>query len=179
MSRIGRLPIAVPSGVDVAIDGQTVSVKGPKGELRHTVATPITVEREEDGTLRVQRPNDERQNRALHGLSRTLIANMITGVTEGYTKTLEIVGVGYRVQARGSDLEFALGFSHPVPVKAPAGITFAVETPTRLRVYAKSTGLPKVLGGLGVAIISTSTGLLTDKQANKKGVGGEVLAYVW
>ena len=134
MSRIGRLPIPVPSGVDIAIDGQTVSVQGPKGELRHTVAAPCTVEHDADGTLRVQRPYDERQNRALHGLSRTLIANMITGVTEGYTKTLEIVGVGYRVQARGSDLEFALGFSHPVPVKAPEGISFTVEAPTRLRV---------------------------------------------
>ena len=143
MSRIGRLPIPVPGGVDIAIDGQTVNVKGPKGALSHTVATPITVERSDDGTLLVQRPNDERQNRALHGLSRTLIANMITGVTEGYTKTLEIVGVGYRVQARGSDLEFALGFSHPVPVKAPDGITFAVETPTRLRV----TGIDKQLVG--------------------------------
>jgi large subunit ribosomal protein L6 len=143
MSRIGRLPIPVPSGVDVAIEGQTVNVKGPKGSLSHTVATPITVERDEDGTLKVQRPNDERQNRALHGLSRTLIANMITGVTEGYTKTLEIVGVGYRVQARGSDLEFALGFSHPVPVKAPEGISFAVESPTRLRV----TGIDKQLVG--------------------------------
>src|SRR3954449_11752861 len=95
MSRIGRLPIAVPGGVDIAIDGQTVNVKGPKGSLSHTVAAPITVERDEDGTLRVARPNDERESRALHGLSRTLIANMITGVTEGYTKTLEIVGVGY------------------------------------------------------------------------------------
>jgi large subunit ribosomal protein L6 len=133
----------VPSGVDVAIDGQTVNVKGPKGNLSHTVAAPITVERDEDGTLKVLRPNDERQNRALHGLSRTLIANMITGVTEGYTKTLEIVGVGYRVQARGSDLEFALGFSHPVPVKAPEGITFAVESPTRLRV----SGIDKQLVG--------------------------------
>ena len=132
MSRIGRLPITVHGGVDVAIDGQTVSVKGPKGSLSHTVAAPITVERDEDGTLRVVRPNDERQNRALHGLSRTLIANMITGVTEGYTKTLEIVGVGYRVQARGSDLEFALGFSHPVPVKAPEGITFTVPAPNRI-----------------------------------------------
>jgi large subunit ribosomal protein L6 len=139
MSRIGRLPIPVPGGVDVAIDGQTVSVKGPKGALSHTVATPITVERGDDGVLSVQRPNDERVSRALHGLSRTLIANMITGVTEGYTKTLEIVGVGYRVQARGSDLEFALGFSHPVPVKAPDGITFTVESPTRLRV----TGIDK------------------------------------
>ena len=134
MSRIGRLPIPVPSGVDVAIDGRTVNVKGPKGALSHTVAAPITVDRDEDGTLRVTRPDDERESRALHGLSRTLIANMITGVTEGYTKTLEIVGVGYRVQARGSDLEFALGFSHPVPVKAPEGISFTVESPTRLRV---------------------------------------------
>jgi len=143
MSRIGRLPIAVPGGVDVAIDGQTVSVKGPKGELRHTVATPITVERGEDGALRVQRPNDERESRSLHGLSRTLIANMVTGVTEGYTKSLEIVGVGYRVQARGSDLEFALGFSHPVVVKAPEGISFTVDAPTRLRV----TGIDKQLVG--------------------------------
>ena len=134
MSRIGRLPIPVPSGVDVAIDGRTVNVTGPKGALSHTVAAPITVDRDEDGTLRVQRPDDERMSRALHGLSRTLIANMITGVTEGYSKTLEIVGVGYRVQARGSDLEFALGFSHPVPVKAPDGIAFAVESPTRFSV---------------------------------------------
>jgi large subunit ribosomal protein L6 len=139
MSRIGKLPIAVPAGVDVAIDGQTVSVKGPKGTLAHTVAEPITVDRGEDGVLLVKRPDDERESRALHGLSRTLIANMITGVTEGYTKTLEIVGVGYRVQARGSDLEFALGYSHPVPVKAPEGITFTVEAPTRLRV----TGIDK------------------------------------
>jgi large subunit ribosomal protein L6 len=139
MSRIGRLPIPVPSGVDVAIDGQTVNVKGPKGQLAHTVAAPIAVERSEDGTLQVTRPDDERESRALHGLSRTLIANMITGVTEGYSKTLEIVGVGYRVQARGSDLEFALGYSHPVPVKAPDGITFTVEAPTRLRV----TGIDK------------------------------------
>ena len=134
MSRIGRLPIPVPSGVEVAIDGRTVNVKGPKGSLSHTVAAPITVERGDDGVLLVQRPDDERQSRALHGLSRTLIANMITGVTQGYSKTLEIVGVGYRVQARGRDLEFALAFSHPVPVKAPEGITFAVETPTRFSV---------------------------------------------
>ena len=143
MSRIGRLPIPVPSGVDVAIEGQTVNVKGPKGSLSHTVATPITVERDEDGTLKVQRPNDERQNRALHGLSRTLIANMITGVTEGYTKTLEIVGVGYRVVLKGSSLEFALGYSHPVVVEAPAGITFAVESPTRFSI----TGVDKQLVG--------------------------------
>ena len=139
MSRIGRLPIPVPGGVDVVIDGQTVSVKGPKGQLAHTVAAPITVEKSEDGTLQVQRPDDARESRALHGLSRTLIANMITGVTDGYSKTLEIVGVGYRVQARGTDLEFALGFSHPVPVRAPEGIAFTVESPTRLRV----TGIDK------------------------------------
>jgi large subunit ribosomal protein L6 len=131
MSRIGKLPIPVPSGVDVAIDGRTVTVKGPRGELSHTVVPPITVERGEDGSLLVRRPDDERESRSLHGLSRTLIANMVTGVTQGYSKTLEIVGTGYRVRAAGSDLEFALGFSHPVPVPAPDGITFRVETPTR------------------------------------------------
>jgi large subunit ribosomal protein L6 len=134
MSRIGRLPIPVPSGVDVTIDGQQVTVKGPKGTLSHTVSEPITVEREDDGTLAVKRPNDERQNRALHGLSRTLVANMVLGVTDGYTKVLEIVGTGYRVVAKGSDLEFSLGFSHTVLVKAPEGITFAVESPTRFSV---------------------------------------------
>jgi large subunit ribosomal protein L6 len=134
MSRIGRLPIAVPSGVDVDIKGQLVSVKGPKGILTHTVAEPITVDREEDGTLAVRRPDDERRSRSLHGLSRTLVANMIVGVTQGYEKKMEIYGVGYRVQARGSDLEFALGYSHSVPVKAPEGITFTVETPTRFSV---------------------------------------------
>ncbi len=131
MSRIGKLPIPVPSGVDVAIDGRRVIVKGPKGELSHTVANPISVGRGEDGQLLVTRPDDERESRALHGLSRTLVANMVTGVTQGYAKTLEIVGTGYRVVAKGSDLEFSLGFSHPVPVRAPEGITFRVETPTR------------------------------------------------
>ena len=134
MSRIGRLPIPVPSGVDVQIDGRAGTVKGPKGTLTHTVAEPIEIKRDDDGTLKVERPNDERQNRALHGLSRTLVANMVIGVTDGYTKTLEIVGTGYRVQARGSDLEFALGFSHPVVVPAPEGITFNVEAPTRFTV---------------------------------------------
>ena len=131
MSRIGRLPVAVPSGVDVSIDGRLVTVKGPKGTLSHTVAEPITVERAEDGTVQVARPDDERMSKSLHGLSRTLIANMVTGVTTGYAKTLEIVGTGYRVQAKGSDLEFALGFSHAVLVPAPDGITFRVEAPTR------------------------------------------------
>jgi len=131
MSRIGKLPIPVPSGVDVTIDGRRVTVKGPKGELSHTVAAPITVDRGEDGVLLVKRPDDERASRALHGLSRTLVANMLTGVTQGYAKTLEIVGTGYRVVPRGSDLEFSLGFSHTVPVRAPEGITFRVETATR------------------------------------------------
>jgi len=133
MSRIGKLPIPVPSGVDVAIDGQLVTVKGPKGSLSHTVAEPITVSAE-DGTLTVARPDDERESKSLHGLSRTLIANMVTGVTAGYTKTMEIVGTGYRVTARGGDLEFALGYSHPVVVPAPDGISFRVETPTRFAV---------------------------------------------
>jgi large subunit ribosomal protein L6 len=131
MSRIGRLPIPVPTGVDVAIDGRSVTVKGPKGTLSHTVADPIGVARGDDGTINVTRPNDENKVRALHGLSRTLIANMVTGVTQGYSKSLEIVGVGYRVQAKGpTQLEFALGFSHPVTVDAPEGITFRVERPT-------------------------------------------------
>src|SRR5215207_2236477 len=134
MSRIGRLPIPVPTGEDENIDGRAFPVNGPKGPLAHTVAAPIEITRAEDGTLQVTRPNDERQNRALHGLSRTLVANMVLGVTDGYTKVLEIVGTGYRVVAKGSDLEFSLGFSHPVLVKAPEGITFAVETPTRFSV---------------------------------------------
>ena len=133
MSRIGRLPITVPAGVEVKVDGSVVSVKGSKGELSHTVPSPIEVALE-DGTLTVSRPNDERASRSLHGLTRTLIANMIQGVTAGYEKKLEIVGTGYRVQAKGSDLEFALGYSHPVSVVAPAGITFAVEGPTKLSV---------------------------------------------
>jgi large subunit ribosomal protein L6 len=130
MSRIGRKPITVPAGVDIAIDGGTVTVKGPKGQLAHTVAEPITVERGEDGQVYVSRPDDDRRSKELHGLSRTLIANMVEGVTEGYRKSLEIAGTGYRVTAKGSDLEFALGFSHPVIVTAPAGITFTVERPT-------------------------------------------------
>jgi len=134
MSRIGRLPITVPAGVDVTIDGADITVKGPKGTLTHTVPAPITVERAEDGTLQVTRPNDERMSRSLHGLTRTLVANMVAGVTEGYTKKLEIVGTGYRVIAKGTDLEFALGFSHPVVIPAPEGISFAVETPTRFSV---------------------------------------------
>jgi large subunit ribosomal protein L6 len=133
MSRIGRMPIPVPAGVEVDIKGSEVTVKGPKGTLSHTVVEPIEVTRE-DGSLRVTRPDDERRNRQLHGLTRTLVANMVTGVTDGYQKTLEIQGVGYRVQARGSALEFSLGFSHPVLVEAPEGISFQIDTPTRLHV---------------------------------------------
>ncbi|WP_225753000.1 50S ribosomal protein L6 [Actinotalea sp. Marseille-Q4924] len=133
MSRIGKVPVPVPAGVDVAIDGARVTVTGPKGTLTHTVAAPIEVA-QDDSTLVVSRPDDERQSRSLHGLTRTLLANLVTGVTEGYTKKLEIVGTGYRVTAKGSDLEFALGFSHPVTVTAPEGITFAVETPTKFSV---------------------------------------------
>lgn len=134
MSRIGRIPVPVPSGVDVTIDGQLVTVKGAKGTLTHTVPAPLAVDRDDAGALVVTRPDDERLSRSLHGLTRTLLANLVTGVTEGYTKKLEIVGTGYRVQAKGSDLEFALGFSHPVVVSAPEGITFAVETPTKFSV---------------------------------------------
>ena len=133
MSRIGRLPISVPAGVEVAVDGSVVKVKGPKGELTHTVAAPITVV-VEDGTVQVARPNDERESRALHGLTRTLIANMVQGVSEGYSKQLEIVGTGYRVQAKGANLEFALGYSHPVPFEAPDGITLSVEGSNKVTV---------------------------------------------
>jgi large subunit ribosomal protein L6 len=131
MSRIGRLPIPVPNGVEVTLDGQSVTVKGPKGTLSHVVPAPITIERAEDGILLVSRPDDERESRSLHGLTRTLVANMVIGVTDGYAKAMEIRGVGYRVAAKGSNLEFALGYSHPVPVEAPEGITFEVQSPTK------------------------------------------------
>ncbi len=133
MSRIGRLPIEIPAGVDVTVDGSDVKVKGPKGELSLTVASPIEV-RIEDGSVLVTRPDDERASRSLHGLTRTLIANNIQGVTQGYTKGLEIVGTGYRVAAKGAGVEFALGYSHPITVEPPAGITFAVEGNNRLTV---------------------------------------------
>ncbi|MEK6442715.1 50S ribosomal protein L6 [Pseudonocardia sp. T1-2H] len=143
MSRIGKLPIAVPSGVDVSIEGRTVTVKGPKGTLSHTVIEPITVEREDDGTVLVKRPDDERKTKAYHGLSRTLVNNLVVGVTSGYEKKLEIHGVGYRVALKGGNLEFALGFSHPVVIEAPEGITFTVESPTRFSV----SGIDKQLVG--------------------------------
>jgi len=144
MSRIGKLPIAVPSGVDVAIDENLVTVKGPKGTLSHAVAAPITVERGEDGILEVKRPNEERISKSLHGLTRTLISNMVVGVTEGYEKKLEIVGVGYRVLPKGpTQLEFQLGYSHTIVFDAPDGITFTTDGPTRLGVV----GIDKQLVG--------------------------------
>jgi large subunit ribosomal protein L6 len=144
MSRIGKLPIAVPSGVDVAIDQSLVTVKGPKGTLSHSVAAPIIVEKGEDGVLSVKRPNDERESRSLHGLTRTLISNMVVGVTDGYQKKLEIVGVGYRVLSKGpTQLEFQLGYSHSITFDAPEGITFTVEGPTKLGVQ----GIDKQLVG--------------------------------
>jgi large subunit ribosomal protein L6 len=135
VSRIGRLPVAVPDGVEVTVDGQLVTVLGPRGSLEHRVAEPIKVARGDNGEVQVTRPDDERVSKSLHGLTRTLVANMVTGVTTGYEKRLEIVGVGYRVISKGpTELEFALGFSHPVKVTAPDGITFNVETPTRFSV---------------------------------------------
>jgi large subunit ribosomal protein L6 len=142
MSRIGRLPIDIPAGVTVSIDGSQVAVKGPKGELSLNVASPIEVKVEENQVL-VTRPDDERESRALHGLTRTLISNNIIGVTTGYTKDLEVVGTGYRVMAKGSDLEFALGFSHPVNVPAPEGITFKVEGQNKISIQ----GIDKQLVG--------------------------------
>ena len=144
MSRIGKLPIPVPSGVDVTVDDRLVTVKGPKGTLSHTVAAPITVDRGDDGVLEVKRPNDERESRSLHGLTRTLIANMVIGVTDGYEKKLEIVGVGYRVLPKGpTQLEFQLGYSHSITFNAPEGITFTTEGPTKVGVL----GIDKQLVG--------------------------------
>jgi len=144
MSRIGKLPITVPSGVDVTVDERLVTVKGPKGTLSHSVAAPITVARGDDGAIEVARPDDERLSKSLHGLTRTLIANMVKGVTDGYEKRLEIVGVGYRVLSKGpTQLELQLGYSHPITFNAPDGITFTVDGPTRLGVQ----GIDKQLVG--------------------------------
>jgi large subunit ribosomal protein L6 len=142
MSRIGRLPITVPSGVEVTLDGREVTVKGPKGTLSHTVAEPIEVS-QEDGSIVVTRPNDVNKVRGLHGLTRTLINNMVVGVTDGYKKTLVIQGVGYRVVAKGQNVEFSLGYSHPSPFEAPEGIKLTVERPTQLTVE----GIDKQLVG--------------------------------
>ena len=143
MSRIGRMSIVIPSGVEITIAGQNVKVKGPKGELTHNLPEAITAAKNEDGSVAVTRANDERLSKSLHGLSRTLINNMVIGVTEGYSKRMELSGTGYRVALKGQDLEFALGFSHPVLVPAPAGIVFAVEAPTKFSV----SGIDKQLVG--------------------------------
>ena len=142
MSRIGRMPIAVPSGVEITIAGQSVAVKGPKGSLHLNVAEPIQVS-QSDGVITIARPNEERVTRSLHGLSRTLVANMVEGVTKGYTITIDIVGVGYRVAEKGKDLEFALGYSHSILFPAPAGISFKVESPTKFAI----SGIDKQLVG--------------------------------
>ena len=142
MSRIGRMPITVPSGVEISITGQNVAVKGPKGSLAIAVPAPIQVSQAE-GVITVARPNEERTTRSLHGLSRTLVANMVTGVTTGYSLIINIVGVGYRVAEKGKDLEFQLGYSHPILFLAPEGITYKVESPTRLII----SGIDKQLVG--------------------------------
>ena len=142
MSRIGRMPIAVPSGVEITIAGQNVAVKGPKGSLHLNVAEPIQVS-QSDGVITIARPNEERVTRSLHGLSRTLVANMVEGVTKGYTITIDIVGVGYRVAEKGKDLEFQLGYSHNIQFPAPEGITYKVESPTKFHI----SGIVKQLVG--------------------------------
>ncbi|MEI6868215.1 MAG: 50S ribosomal protein L6 [Actinomycetes bacterium] len=142
MSRIGRSPIAIPAGVEIAISGQNVSVKGPKGSLSHVLAEPITAA-QEAGVLLVTRPDDGRISRSLHGMSRTLVANMVEGVTTGYSKTINIVGVGYRVAEKNGDLEFQLGYSHSIQFPAPAGITFKVDSATKFSII----GIDKQLVG--------------------------------
>ncbi|MHA6801320.1 50S ribosomal protein L6 [Bounagaea algeriensis] len=143
MSRIGKLPITVPSGVEVTVDGQQVTVKGPKGTLEQVVPEPISVEHGEDGALLVNRPDDERRSRSMHGLARSLVNNMVVGVSQGFQKDMEIQGVGYRVQQKGENLEFALGYSHPVVMEPPQGIEFSTEGPSKLSVK----GIDKQLVG--------------------------------
>lgn len=143
MSRIGKYPVPVPDGVTVTIDGQTVTVAGPKAELTKEMPPGVSISLNEDGDVSVQRPDDERSSRSRHGLVRSLIANMVIGVTEGYSKALELVGVGYRAQAQGRDLELQVGFSHPVTIEAPEGIDFEVPQPNRIVV----SGADKVLVG--------------------------------
>jgi large subunit ribosomal protein L6 len=151
MSRIGRLPIAIPAGVDVDLDGRRITVTGPKGSLSRDLHPDMLVERE-DGTLVVRRPTESKTHRQLHGLTRTLVANMVTGVSDGYRKTLEITGVGYRAALVGSKLQLALGYSHPVEINPPAGISFEVETPVRLHVV----GIDKELVGQVAATVRAS-----------------------
>ena len=169
MSRIGRLPITVPQGVDVTLDGERITVKGPRGELSRELVPEMHVV-QEDGALRVERPDDEKRSRALHGLTRTLVANMVVGVTDGYRKGLEITGVGYRAQLVGRKLQLNLGYSHPVEIDPPAGIAFEIDNPTRLSV----TGIDKELVGHVAARVRA-----TRKPEPYKGKGvryaGEVI----
>ena len=169
MSRVGRLPIPIPSGVNVAIEGTHVVVSGPKGTLERDVAPELRIVTE-DGTLRVERPGSDKRSRELHGLTRTLINNMVVGVTTGYRRGLEITGVGYRAQLVGSKLQLNLGYSHPIEIEPPAGVAFEVETPTRLAV----TGIDKELVGHTAARIRA-----TRKPEPYKGKGvryaGEVI----
>ena len=192
MSRIGRAPISIPAGVEIKVeDNNVVTVKGPKGSLTQQFNPNMAIAIE-DGVLHVTRPNDAKENRALHGLTRTLIHNMVVGVTEGYKKELDVNGVGYRVAKEGNKLVMNLGFSHQVTMEEIEGITIDVPNPNKivisglrrvskpgLRVYAGADELPKVLRGLGIAIVSTSKGVMTDKKARQAHVGGEVLAFVW
>jgi len=182
MSRIGRLPIAIPSGVDVTLEGNRITVKGPKGELSRELAPEMSVLRD-DGVLRVQRPNEDKRSRELHGLTRTLVANMVTGVTTGYRKGLEITGVGYRASLVGKKLQLNLGYSHPIEIDPPDGISFEVETPIRLSVvgidkelvgqYAakvRSTRKPEPYKGKGVRY----AGEVIRRKAGKAGkIGGK------
>ena len=161
MSRIGRLPIPIPDGVEVTLDGSSVTVKGPRGQLQREITPELTLVRE-DGSLRVERPRDDKRSRELHGLTRTLVANMVTGVTAGYRKPLEITGVGYRAQKVGDKLQLSLGYSHPIEIDPPAGITFEVENPTKLAVV----GIDKELVGLTAARVRA-----TRKPEPYKGKG--------
>ena len=169
MSRIGKLPVTVPKGVDVKVEGRTVRVKGPKGELTRTFHPAVAVSRE-DGTVKVERKDESQQTRALHGLSRTLLANMVHGVTEGYARDLEISGTGYRAQLVGKKLQLALGYSHPIDIDPPAGISFTVETPQKLRV----SGIDKEMVGEMAAKIR---GLRVPDPYKAKGIkyAGEVI----
>ena len=169
MSRIGRQPIPLPDGVAVVIDGQTVSVNGPRGSLSRELVPEVRIV-QEDATLRIERPGDDKRSRSLHGLSRTLVANMVTGVTAGYRKGLEITGVGYRAQKVGEKLQLNLGYSHPVEIEPPPGISFEVENPTRLAVV----GIDKELVGRVAARIRATR---TPEPYKGKGVryAGEVV----
>jgi large subunit ribosomal protein L6 len=182
MSRIGRLPIPIPPGVDVTLDGSSITVTGPRGQLRRELAPELTVVRE-DATLRIERPRDDKRSRELHGLTRTLVANMVAGVTTGYRKPLEITGVGYRAQKVGEKLQLSLGYSHPVEIEPPAGISFELENPTRLAVV----GIDKELVGQVAARIRAArkpepykgkgvryAGELIRRKAGKAGkIGGK------